>query len=65
MRDNKLQSAELAEYAAQLTHEVHRVICGREKLIDDDLKISLQQLQMYGSLIIHFGHSTHIPAQPP
>lgn len=48
MRDCKLQSAELAEYAAQLTYEVHRVIRGRERLIDNDLKTALEQLQTYG-----------------
>lgn len=45
MHDCKLQSAELAEYAAQLTYEVHRVIRGRERLIDDDLKTALGRLQ--------------------
>ena len=48
MHDNKLQSAELAEYAAQLTCEVHRVIRGRERLVDGDLKTALEQLQTYG-----------------
>lgn len=48
MHDNKLQSAELAEYAAQLTCEVHRVIRGRERLVDGDLKTALEQLQAYG-----------------
>jgi hypothetical protein len=48
MHDNKLQSAELAEYAAQLTYEVHRVIRGRERLVDGVLKTALEQLQTYG-----------------
>jgi hypothetical protein len=52
MHDCKLQSAELAEYAAQLTYEVHRVIRGRERLVDDDLKTALEQLQTYVSIIL-------------
>src|SRR6267154_3108484 len=51
MHDNKLQSAELAEYAAQLTYEVHRVIRDRERLVNGDLKTdktALEQLQTYG-----------------
>jgi len=46
VRENKHQSADLAEYAARLTHEVHRAIHGRERLIDDHLNNALQQLQI-------------------
>ena len=50
MHNNRLQSAELAGYAAQLalTYDVHRVIRGRERLVDGDLKTALEQLQTYG-----------------
>jgi hypothetical protein len=58
MRDNKLQSAELAECAAQLTREVHGVIHGRERLVDDDLKTALQQLQMYALVTLHLSAKT-------
>jgi hypothetical protein len=57
MHDNKLQSAELAEYAAQLTYEVHRVIRGRERLVDGDLKTALEQLQKSVSIILGFSLS--------
>ena len=52
MYDNKLQSAELAHYAAQLAYEVHHAIHGRETLVDDDLKTALESRQTYWSLMI-------------
>jgi hypothetical protein len=54
MHNNKLQSAELAEYAAQLTYEVHRAIQGQEGLVDGDLKLktALEKLQTYASIIL-------------
>ena len=57
MCENEPHSAELAEYTAQLTHEVHRAIEGRERLIDDDLKTALQQPQtcsLFTLLIFRF-----------
>lgn len=44
MRQDKRESAELADYAANLTTIVHKTIRGNENKINKDLSLSLNQL---------------------
>ncbi|TDL21137.1 hypothetical protein BD410DRAFT_316580 [Rickenella mellea] len=45
VQQNKLNCAKLAKRVADLTHDVHKEIHGREELVDDRLNAALQQLQ--------------------
>ncbi|KAH8110979.1 hypothetical protein DFH11DRAFT_1616366 [Phellopilus nigrolimitatus] len=44
MRQDKQESAELAEYVADLTCHIHKTLYGKESIIDKDLSLSLKQL---------------------